>query len=60
MAIITHRQVDPDFLVRYTLQVSGDHVGILIHGHDGESELLVVEWKTGLIEMVRKIPQDDV
>jgi len=50
LATITHEQDTPDALVKYTLQVSGDHIGILFH-HQGGNELLIVEWKTGQVKM---------
>jgi hypothetical protein len=31
-----------------------------MHGGDGENELLIVEWKTGLVEMVRILQDEDV
>lgn len=52
-AVVCHPQAVPDPGLYYSVQVSGDHIAILLNSvNAGENELIVWEWKSGIIEAV--------
>jgi hypothetical protein len=54
LAVLSHLQRFRDSAASYTIQVSADHVGVLFHRVEaGENELIVWDWKSGHIEVVR-------
>lgn len=53
--VICHIQVEPDPQLSYTIQISAEYFGILFFSvEDGQNELIIWEWKTGVIETVSK------
>ncbi|KAJ3528106.1 hypothetical protein NM688_g8037 [Phlebia brevispora] len=50
-AVISHSPNGANF--SFAIQVSGEHIGVLFIGstHDSESELLIWNWHTGMLEM---------
>jgi hypothetical protein len=54
-AVLCHVQAAPDSRLSYTIQISAEHLGILFNSvEDGENELIIWEWKSGVIEVVSK------
>jgi hypothetical protein len=57
-ANITHvldESIDP---LSFSLQISGKYLGVLfISGGEGESELVIWDWKTGRVQLVSTIHQ---
>ncbi|KAK0464979.1 uncharacterized protein EV420DRAFT_1301547 [Desarmillaria tabescens] len=45
--ILKHAQKVPDYGMSHTIQISGDHLGVVFHGNNAAKELVVWNWKTG-------------
>ncbi|KAG7450677.1 uncharacterized protein BT62DRAFT_529398 [Guyanagaster necrorhizus] len=49
--VLKHAQKVPDHGMSYTIQVSGDYLGVEFNGNNAPKELVVWNWKTGRKEL---------
>lgn len=54
--VFTHEQELGTTQVSYSIQISGDYIGVLFHNvSPGENEFLIWHWKTNQVQMVKLI-----
>ncbi|TFK42125.1 hypothetical protein BDQ12DRAFT_599035 [Crucibulum laeve] len=47
-AVFSHMQRDQDLMLSYSIQISGDYVGVLLHRFEvSDNELMIWDWKKG-------------